>query len=558
MRCTLGLAVLASLAPTAALAGASADDFELLELGFPEAARSHRVADVDGDGKLDLTFVFTPESSAEQRAGGSSQDEDYWLRTCLHEPKPHFSRCVDFDLPGETRGYDLGALDGTPGAELLLVTRDGVAIASFANGAYGRLEGVPLESLLSATDPSAPLALKLLFDLDRDGRAEVLVPTLRGPALYRATERGLSAPVTLESPATVKYRFSGPAREVGVATDRELVRRISAQATALPIVVDDFDGDGRNDITTSDGPRLRVFLQAEDASFATEPSLDIERSVLTPEEEEGGFTGEALGFADLDGDGLADLIALKWGSSRERTRMDRHLFYARPGLNYPETADQILRSESFFPDFEVRDLNGDGRRDLVIPYFRIAPTQAFKVLTQNALRVQLRLFLMREDGRYAQGAGKRFAKVDRRVVLDYQLNVMRMIFGSRGPPDSFSPLLTTRGDFDGDGFADLAADSGADRLHIRFGNERAEYSSRPDLAFPFESSLAYQVVDLNRDGRSDLVAYYGAAAKRTRSRRAPDELRRGGRPEPEPAPDEPAGPPAAARIRVLLSREAPH
>jgi len=552
---TLGLAVLASLVPGQTLAGANTDDFALLELGFPAPARSHRVADVDGDGKLDLTFVFTREDSAEPNRGKDGQEEDYWLSTCLYEPEPHFSHCVDFDLPGQTRGYDLGPLDDRRGAELLLVTRDGAAIASFANGAYGPLEALALESLLSATDPGAPLALQLLFDLDRDGRAEVLVPTLRGPALYRTTDRGLSVLATLGSPATVRYRFSNPAREVGAAADRERVRRVSAQATALPIVVDDFDGDGRDDITTSDGPRLRVFLQAEDGTFPDEPSFDIERSVLTSEEEEGGFSGEALGFADLDGDGLADLIALKWGSSHERTQMDRHLFYARPGPSYPETADQILRSESFFPDFEVLDLNGDGRRDLVIPYFHIAPSQAFKVLTQNALRVQLRMFLMREDGRYAQGEGKRFAKVDRRVVLDYQLNVIRMIFGSRGPPDSFSPLLTARGDFDGDGFADLATDSGGDRLHIRFGNERAEYSSLPDLAFPFESSLAYEVVDLNRDGRSDLVAYYGAAAKRASGERAPVELRRGNRPAPEQAPDEPTGPPAASRIRVLLSRE---
>jgi hypothetical protein len=550
LRLALGLFAPVLLAPPGVWADVSADDFTLLELGFPEPARSHRVADVDGDGKLDLTFVFTRSAPA----GKTDGSEDYWLRSCLQEPQPYFSRCIDLDLPSEARGYDLGSLDGTRGAELLLVTRDGGAIASFVNGAYGPLEPVELDSLLSATDDAAPLALQLLFDLDGDGRAEVLLPSLRGPALYRATEHGLSAPVTLESPATVRYRFSGASRDFGSAVGRQLVRQVSAQATALPILVDDFDGDGRSDIATSDGPRLRVFLQAHDGSFAPQPTLDIERSVLTSEEAEGGFAGETLGFADLDGDGVADLIALKWGSSDERTQMDRHLFFGRPGPTYPEKADQILRSESFFPDFEMRDLNGDGRRDLVIPYFHLAPSQAFKVLTQNALRIQLRLFLMRENGRYAQGEGKRFARVDRRVVLDYQLNVIRMIFGSRGPPDSFSPLLTTRGDFDGDGFADLASDSGADRLHLRFGNARAEYSSWPDLALPFESSLAYELVDLNGDGRSDLVGYYGAAAKSTASSRAPGELRRGSRPEPAQIPDRAAGPPAESRIRVLLSR----
>jgi hypothetical protein len=537
----VGLAVALALQ---ARAGVTADDFALLELDFPEPARSHRVADVDGDGKLDLSFVFTPDETG----------EDYWLRSCLYEPRPHFSRCVDSDLPAEVRGYDIAEVGGASGAELVVLTRDGGAIASFARGAWGTLAPFPLESLLSATDDAAPLAVDLLFDLDGDGRSEALVPTLRGPALYRPSDSGLIEATTLSSPATVRYRFSGPARDLGVAADRPLVRRVSSQATALPILVDDFDGDGRTDIATSDGPRLRVFLQATDGSFSGDPSLDIERSVLSAEEEEAGFAGEALGFADLDGDGIADLIALKWGSSEERTKMDRHIFYSRPGPSYPEQPDQILRSESFFPEFEIRDLDADGRHDLVIPYFHIAPAQAFKVMTQNALRVQLRLFLMRENGRYAQGEGKRFAKVDRRVVLDYQLNVIRMIFGSRGPPETFAPLLTLRGDFDGDGFADLAADSGDDRLHIRFGNERAEYSSWPDLAFPFESSLAYELVDLNGDGRSDLVSYYGAAEPKRRPERAPGELRRGARPEPAPEPDPEPGARAESRIRVLLSR----
>jgi len=550
MRLPILIALLAVAAPAAA--EVTVADFELLELGFAEPARSHRIADVDGDGKLDVSFVYTA-AGTEPKPGA---DDDYWLRSCLYEPAPHYSRCRDFDLPPSVRGYDVGRLDETAGAELLLLTRDGAAVTSFgagANAGFGELRPLEFDSLLSATDPDAPLALQLFFDLDRDGRDELVVPTLAGPAVLRAENGSLSPPVTLDSPATVQYRFSGPSRDLGVASNRHVIRRLAAQATALAVLVDDFDGDGRTDITTSDGPRLRVFLQQPDGCFPSKPSLDVERSVLTPEEEEAGFAGEALGFADLDGDRVADLISLKWGSSEERTKMDRHLFFARPGPSYPETPDQILRSESFFPEFEISDLNGDGRRDLVIPYFHIAPAQAFKVMTQNALRVQLRLFLMRENGRYAQGEGKRFAKVDRRVVLDYQLNVIRMIFGSRGPPDSFSPLLTTRGDFDGDGFADLATDAGDDRLHLRFGNERADYASWPDLAFPFESSLAYELADLNGDGRSDLISYYGAGIKNQSAKRpdrAPGELRRGSRPEP---PGEP-GELSEARIKILLSR----
>ena len=541
---------LAAAFATPSAAQRTADDFELLAIDVAEPARAHRLADVDGDGKLDLSFVV--ELASGKRAGRNVVD--YGLRTCLHAPAPRFSRCTEIDLPASVRGYDIAELDGKPGAEIVLLTSEGALLAHFrgTGEGFGKATRIALESLVRRTDADAPLALDLLFDLDADGRSELLVPTLGGPEIHAMKGGSLTRVAALESPANVRYRFSGPARELGDSSRRRLVRRVSTQATSLPVLVDDFDGDGRLDIATSDGPRLRAFVQSEDGGFPSKPSFDLVRSVLRPEAEQSGFAGEAISFADLDGRGAADLVVLQWGSSQERTRMDRHVFYARPGPEWPEKPDQIVRSESFFPDFEIEDLNGDGRSDLVIPYFHVAPAQAFKVMTQNALRVQLRLFLMGEDGRYAQGEGKRFAKVDRRVVLDYQLNVIRLIFGSRGPPDSFAPLLTLRGDFDGDGFADLVSDGGDDRLHLRFGNARADYATWPDLAFPFESSLAYELTDLNGDGRSDLVAYYGAGTGEDDDReRAPGELRRNRRPQPR---SEPTGPLPESRIRILLSR----
>ena len=236
--------------------------------------------------------------------------------------------------------------------------------------------------------------------------------------------------------------------------------------------------------------------------------------------------------------------------------MDRHVFFAREDGSYPDEADQVVRSESVFPDFEIVDLDRNRRLDLVIPYFHIAPSQAFKMVTQNTLRVQLRMFLLRDDGRFAQGEGKKFARVDRRVVIDYHFDVMRLLFGARhggrgGPPEHFAPLITARGDFDGDADPDLATDSGRDELDLRFGTPHVEYEREP------ASSLAHDLVDVDGDGRSDVVSYLGAPAERVAADARPQaELRRNTRPTTEPDGTAPDAAPAepGTRIQLLLSR----
>jgi hypothetical protein len=544
----LGLVLISHSA--AAENGRAAADYEALSLSYNERARGHRIVDVDADNKLDLLWVF-------ERKTPPRTDPLYGLRSCTFAPAPHFTNCHDLELAPDVRAYDVAEVDGTAGAELLLITASGAKLHSFGKSGFGAARPLSLDTLLSATDPGPPISIRAFFDLDSDGQSELVVPTVVGPTLLRFTNGTASAPQTLSSPATVKYKLGRQAHELGRAVGRSPARGIITEAISPALFVEDFDGDERLDIITTVETRIRVFAQRADGSFARTPTHDIEVSVVTEEEEASGFTGEAASFGDLNGDGLADIIVLKWGSSEERTRMDRHIFFARDGLNYSDTADQVIRSESFFPDFEIRDLNGDGRRDLVIPYFHIAPAQAFKVLTQNSLRVQLRLFLMREDGRFAQDEGKTFAKVDRRIVLDYKLNVIRLIFGSGRPPDSFAPLLTLQGDFDNDGRADLASDSGDDELHLRFGNASSEYSKSEDLAIPFESSLAYELIDINGDGRSDVVSYYGRESRSGDSGAdaARRELRRNSRSKPpaQAAPDNDA-PLHESRIQILLSR----
>lgn len=531
-------------------ADSGSDLFDLVALEFDDRALDRVTVDVDGDGLLDLVWIFHPKDD----------DEAFGLRTCLHGSEPRFSACSDLDLPEEARAFDIGPLDDSPGAELVLLTRTGASKSSFQGGRFAPLVPVPsLRSVLGDTDSLTPRALRFLFDLDGDGRHEAVLGTRRGVEVHRFGADGSASIEKLDSPAHVEMARHRREMDLSAFLHRDYVPHVTTQTTTPAVFVEDLNSDGRIDIATISENRLLVFEQDASGRFQGAPSADLERSVITAAEEEGGFTGEALTFSDLDGDGQVDLIVLKWGSSEERTQMDRHVFLARGDWKYPDTADQVIRSESFFPNFEIRDLNGDGRKDLIVPYFHFAPSQAIKAVTQNAIRIQLRLFLMRENGRYAQDAGKEFAKVDRRVVIDYHVDVMRLMWGGDSRPRGFEPLLSIRGDFNGDGLPDLAVDSGSDTLKFYWGNAQAEYAKRPDLSLAYESSLDSSLADLNGDGRTDVVTGYGKrvvgwaeaaepeAYGRTKQARKREQDRRARANLPAPSG-------AETRFKLLLSR----
>ncbi|MBW2244779.1 MAG: VCBS repeat-containing protein [Deltaproteobacteria bacterium] len=489
--------VVAFLLVAGSTADAEGELFVRSKIEFPGKIEDHLLADVDGDGRLDVLVVHA--------AAGDRYD--YRLAVCRQQVEKKFDGCEILDLPDDVRAFDVGNVDPAPGAEFVAVTASGVFWSAFEKerlGSRHRLAEVP--SVFAGTDPDIPRPLDVLFDLDGDGRDELLLPSQAGPVWVKPDgKRQL-----FESPAVVLYRLANRSADVNAALRSGFQSRVTSEMNTPDVHVFDWNGDGRLDVVTQLDNILRIFLQDETGGLPGQPSRTLERSTLAENELDSSFTGEVTSFAQLDLDGQADLILTKWGSSEERTRMDRAIFFSRPDGSYPDVPDQLVRSESVTPDFDLVDLDGNGTRDLVVPFFHFAPSQAVKVITQNALRWQLRIFLLGADGRYSQDEGKKFARIDHRVVLDYKLDILKLLFGKQARPTGrIAPLLDFGADFDGDGYADLAADDGGDKLRIYWGNAEARYSSSPDQVVPFESTLAYDLVDADGDGLTDLFAYHG-------------------------------------------------
>jgi hypothetical protein len=527
---------------------------------FSGTGHDRVLADFNGDRRTDILVEYTR----------TDREKSAFAVICYQKADGSFgpNSDVDYTFPPEVRVFDTGDVAEAPGDELVVVTGKGVYWVEKTKTGLGPL--IPLiesANLFTGSEPDKVRLHHFLWDLDRDGKLEVVLPADQGPLIFHRNPQGkYTLSQELNLPPEISYRV-GSFGDIMITDDinqflrfRTYERRIIASHTMPDLFFEDVNGDGRTDILALLKNKLRIFLQNAEGAFPKSPNLTQEISILSAAEKKLSLTGEAMTFADLDHDGLLDIIMTKWGSTENRTEMTRYLYFGRPGPKWPKQPDQIIGSASAGVEFGAYDLNGDKKLDLVIPYFHFAPAQAFKIMTENSIKIQFQLYLCGPNGRYSQEPGKNFAKPDRRLILNYKVDIIGILLDFQTLiQGKFMPLITFR-DFNGDGYPDLVADTGADKLAFYWGNKNVEYSKQPDQVIPIESALSYDLADLNGDGRTDIITYYESEErtkeKRKMAQKARQEAQQAGGEAPSGLDESQllVTTAEATRIKVLMSK----
>jgi hypothetical protein len=151
----------------------------------------------------------------------------------------------------------------------------------------------------------------------------------------------------------------------------------------------------------------------------------------------------------------------------------------------------ILGTES---QSAFRDLDGDGRKDLVTVTLDFSVFQVARVLATRKFSIG---FAFRV---WAQDADGRFREVPDQKLQDrftFDLNDLRL--------DRLSEIA---GDLDGDGKLDFVRLGGGKTVEVRRGGPGCRFSPKADLAFELEEELAdvsqVRIRDIDGDGRADL------------------------------------------------------
>jgi len=255
--------------------------------------------DYDNDGRLDLYFVQNGGTNGSARNQLFHQESDGTFRDV--------TAGSGVDIIGRGMGAYAGDVNND-GLVDLLVTEYG-AIHLFQNVGGGKFREVTREAGLDNPRWSAPASF---LDYDRDGWLDIVVGNYVD---YDPThtcndvqgQQDFCAPKTFADTATRLWhnstRQSGGLPLFADVTEASGIFR--PPGAALGIVCADFDGDGWPDIfCADDGRPNRLFINKRNGTFVDEAA---QRGVAFNAM---GATAANMGvaFADIDGDGLADLF----------------------------------------------------------------------------------------------------------------------------------------------------------------------------------------------------------------------------------------------------------
>jgi hypothetical protein len=379
--------------------------------GYPTVA----MGDFNGDGKLDLA------TSASYFVGDGY--DEYGNLYPVYEPAVEV-------LPGHGDGTFGDPIMSFPGTAVTAVAAgdfdgDGqLDLVAYTNGEVNLLRGNGDGTFQPpASYPAPDLSALAVADFNGDGRPDVAVGSYQGSVnLLLNDGAGGFLPATSYAVGT------GP----------------------VAIAIADFDWDGKPDLATADltANAVSVLLNNGAGGFGTAARFGT------------GFEPNSIAAADFTGDGKPDLAVLDGGGGSILRGNGDGTFQHLSNLNAPSTADGLM----------VGDFNRDGRADLVYGY-----STNYAVHTDNPNGGDGFDFLYYFDvytylnASVLQGHGDGTFSIDETLNLEsqYWYSTATYDYNFTPPPGSFLYVTSLpAGDFNGDGYADLAAGDSAGNVAV--------------------------------------------------------------------------------------------
>ncbi len=461
----------------------AADRFAVYGIRVLDRINDILAADLDGDGRDDIVVLHTK---------GFPPETERWVSFFWQRADGGFSTAADlaWELPDSVVAVDTGDIYGDPGDELIVLTPNGVSrvVCSRTEGTVS-LEPV-IDRVAGALLPSkdAAPAFDFVQDWNGDGRDDVAVMSSGGVLIFNSTPG---------------YEFADPEEvqvesRIGISVDdNENGRSLGAVSLnrSFPFMEPiDLEGDGDTDLVVHWDDQVRFYLRSEGALHA-EPDYSLWLGLLNEEEKSNVDFELGVSVIDVDGDGIADLYGGK--STRQGVGdffSSLVLYFGDGRLDFQREPDWKVDVQGMSQGHWI-DLDSAGRKELVLPVVSLGVTDIVRILITKNVKVQFYFYFVNEAREVSQEPD---------FVKDVTLEVGLEEGGE-------AQIVNFEGDYNGDGRKDMVVATGKDELSIFLGKPPSKgelFEHRPEERIRVETFGDFDPVDLNGDGRDDMILYY--------------------------------------------------
>lgn len=310
-----------------------------------------QLADLNGDGKLDLTLQeYTDRMVVLLRDGDGADGLPKWRFSTWQFAGVNvgeWSRFVDLDSDGK-----LDLLGELPYSYLRLWRNEGTTPSPVFTATRDTLRDTEGRAVFSDRQN-----IPQIVDIDCDGQVDLMIGRITGVILQYQLASGTAMPPVFR---LITERFQ----------DLEIVTGQGSMHGANTMAFADADGDGDQDLFWGDFFEAGL-LWFENTGTCRQPHLRKDLVRFPPEDPVISSGYNAPAFGDLDGDGKLDLVVGSLGGSYDpiRTTIQNLFYYTRDAAG-----KFVRRTNQLLPMIDVGaesvpaivDLDGDGDLDLLL------------------------------------------------------------------------------------------------------------------------------------------------------------------------------------------------
>jgi len=255
--------------------------------------------------------------------------------------------------------------------------------------------------------------------------------------------------------------------------------------------IGDVDGDGRVDLVFATRHELRVFLRREDGSFGFEPDRRIVPGLVTPTDHIRGSGGVVSEIRDIDGDGKLDLLISHIRGSFTDAKTTTRVYLNTEGTWNLERPVSEMTSDASIGSNVLSDLDLDGHLELLRIELDFSLLEMVELLLTQ--EVDIEVSIHRFDPK--QGFEPEHW-LKRKVSIPFSFDTFR--------PKGFLPSMGV--DLNGDGQLDFMASGKGDGVEVFLGGGKSPYQKRSGYQ-KMSTAGVIHFADFDNDGLPDFVLF---------------------------------------------------